>query len=99
MEVIVLKSFNLVVLSLLIVSVILMLTGYVQLNNSVLWGAEELSAYMSEIGSMQTEQYNIMLQGFIEQLQWKGGIILSLSGIVFITCVFSLLFKNSSRLN
>jgi hypothetical protein len=83
---------------LLAVSVIVMIAGYVQLNNSVLWGLEKVSEYMREKtqGSLDTTQYNIMLQGFIEQFKWSGIILLSLGGLAFITCIFSLLFNNRS---
>ncbi|MDQ8734995.1 hypothetical protein [Paenibacillus sp. LHD-38] len=95
------KTFNRMVLSLLIVSAIIMIIGYVQLNNSVLWGTEKASIYVREQmgGSMGTDQYHILLQSFIDQLKWSGSILLSLSGIVVIICIFSLLFKNSSRLS
>jgi len=95
------KTFNKIVSSLLIFSVIVMITGYLQLNNSVLWGTEKINNYVRERmgGSIGNDQYNILLQNFIEQLKWKGSILLSLSGILFIICTFTLLFKNSSRLN
>ncbi|WP_143089070.1 hypothetical protein [Paenibacillus sp. UNC496MF] len=95
------RSFNSIVVSLLIISAVIMINGYVQLNNSVVWGMDKANTYMREQmgGSMDTNQFNIMLQNFIDQLKWKGSILLSLSGILFITCIFSLLFKNSSRLN
>ena len=95
-----LKSFNFIVLSILVISAAVMIAGYVQLDNSVLWGTDRANSYMRERmgGHMATEQYNIMMRNFIDQLKWKGSILLSLSGIVFITCIFSLLFKNSTRL-
>lgn len=81
---------------LLAVSIIVMIGGYVQLNNSVLWGLEKVSEYMREKmqGSLDTAQYNIMLQGFIEQFKWSGSILLSLGGLAFITSNFILLFNN-----
>jgi hypothetical protein len=96
-----LKKLNLVVFIILIVSVVVMITGYIQLSNSVLWGTEKAGNYvrLKMGGSMGTEQYNIILQNFIEELKWKGSILLSLSGIAFITCIFTLIIKNSSRLS
>ncbi|NIK26905.1 hypothetical protein [Paenibacillus lupini] len=93
------NAFNnkVVVQFLLAVSVVVIIVGYIQLNNSVLWGTEKVSEYMIEKmqGSMDTGQYNIMLQGFIEQIKWSGSILLGLGGILFITCMTLVLNKRS----
>lgn len=95
-----LKTFNLVVMSLLLLSLILLIVGYVQLNNSVMWGSEKISIYIREQmgGSMDTDRYGIMLQNFIVELRWKGAILLSLGGLASIACILSLLFINGSKL-
>lgn len=66
----------------------------------ILWGTEKVSEYMIEKmqGSMDTSQYNIMLQGFIEQIKWSGSILLGLGGILFITCMTLVLNKRLNSL-
>ncbi|MEK3701958.1 hypothetical protein NYE33_33675 [Paenibacillus sp. FSL R10-2199] len=80
---------------LLAVSVIVMIIGYIQLNNSVLWGTEKVLEYMVVQGGMDSVQYNIILQGFIEQIKWSGSILLGLGGILFIACIALVLNKRS----
>lgn len=95
------KAFNKIMLSLLTVSVIVMIVGYVQLTNSVVWGKDKVSDYLRENmqGSMNTDEYNLMWQNFIEQYRWSGSILLCLGGIAIITCTFVLLINNRSRLS
>jgi hypothetical protein len=76
-----------------------MFKGYTQLSNSVEWGVEQANNFLRENkgGSMGTDEYHIMLQSFIEQWRWKGGFLFSLSGIVFVTCIFGFIFKTVQR--
>lgn len=95
------KAIDKLLLLILAVSVVVSIVGYVQLNNSVLWGNQKLGNYIRVKmgGSMNTNQANIFLQNSIEQFKWSGSILLALGGITCIICIFTLLFNNRSRLN
>ncbi|MBD3919150.1 hypothetical protein H8B09_10320 [Paenibacillus sp. PR3] len=94
------KAINKLVLLILAVSLIVMITGYVRLNNSVLWGSQKLINYIrvETGGGMDANQANIFLQNYIEQYKWSGSILLTLGGITCISCIFALLYNNRSRL-
>lgn len=94
------RTINRLVLLLLAVSVIVTIVGYVQLNHSVLWGKQKVNNYMRvEMGgSMDTNQYNLFMQNYIDQYKWSGSILLALGGITCIICIYALLYHNRSRL-
>ncbi|MCR8643631.1 hypothetical protein NV379_13320 [Paenibacillus sp. N1-5-1-14] len=93
------KIYNRIMLAILLISLSVMLAGYVQLNNSVTWGTENASKFVKgqPAGSVDIGQYNVMLDGHISQLRWKGGIMLFISGSALLLSFFGLIFKNTAK--
>jgi len=68
-----------------IISALLALVGFIHLRNSVNWGRESAGNYLSAKagGSMDTNQFQIILEHYIITNRWIGIILLSI-GLLFL---------------
>lgn len=77
----------------LVISSITALIGFIFLRNAMHWGRESINNYMRTKmgGSMDTDQYTILLEHYISTNKWIGIILLAV-GLVF-------LFRNIEKLD
>jgi len=76
-----------------LLSTVLAVVGYFHLHNAVNWGSESAGNYVRTKmgGSMNTTEYQIILEHFIKSNKWIGIILLSV-GLLF-------LFRNIEMIN
>ncbi|MBK9924717.1 MAG: hypothetical protein IPP66_05420 [Anaerolineales bacterium] len=71
-----------------ITSLVLFVVGLLLILNSVSWGHEAANGYLqSQGGSMDTAQFVIVLQEYINTYRWIGGILAVISGLGFIKAI------------
>ena len=69
-------------LTLLVISLVLFVVGLVLLFNSVSWGMDMSNAYLrSQGGSMDSTQFTVVMQGYMQVFRWTGGILSLLGGL------------------
>lgn len=71
-----------------IVSLLLFVAGFSLLFGSVNLGSESANAYLrSQGGSMDTAQFTIILQGYIDLYRWAGSVLSIISGLSFVKTI------------
>jgi hypothetical protein len=70
------------------ISLVLFAVGVFTLFSSVAWGQEAANSYLrSQGGGMDTAQFMIVLQEYINAFQWLGGILSFIGGLGFIRAI------------
>lgn len=70
------------------ISLILFLVGLVLIFGSVGWGSGTANAYLRSLGgSMDTGQFTVILQGYINQFRWAGSILSIIGGFGFVKTI------------
>ena len=71
-----------------IVSTVLFGIGLIVIFSSVGWGNDAANAYLrSQGGNMDTAQFTIALQEYINIYRWVGGILAIIGGLGFIKAI------------
>lgn len=69
----------------MIISLVLFIVGLLVIIMSVSWGHEAANGYLrAQGGSMDTAQFTIILQEYINTYRWIGGILSVISGLAFV---------------
>lgn len=64
------------------------IAGLFLVFNSVSWGIEAANKYLqSQGGGMDTSQFMIILQEYINMYRWSGSILSGISGLGFIKAI------------
>jgi glucose-6-phosphate-specific signal transduction histidine kinase len=72
----------------MISSLVLFVIGMFVILNSVSWGGEAANAYLrSQGGGMDTAQFVIVIQEFINMYRWIGSIVSVISGLAFVKAI------------
>jgi len=72
----------------MIISLILFVIGLFVLFKSVTWGQEAANSYLlSQGGGMDTTQFMVILQEYINTYRWIGGILSLISGVGFVRTI------------
>lgn len=72
----------------MITSLVLFVVGLLLVLSSVTWGREAANGYLlSQGGGMDTAQFVIVLQEYINTYRWIGGILAVISGLGFIKAI------------
>jgi hypothetical protein len=68
--------------SFMIISLVLFIMGLFIIFNSVVWGHEAANVYLrSQGGGMDTAQFMIILQEYINVYRWLGSVLALVSGL------------------
>lgn len=71
-----------------VVSLVLFAAGLFVIFNSVRWGSEAANAYLrSQGGGMDTNQFIIFLQEYINNYRWTGIILSIIGGLGFVKAI------------
>ena len=68
-------------------SLVLFVVGLFAILNSIHWGTEGANAYLRSQGGMDTAQFMIVLQEYIDIYKWIGGILAVISGLGFVRAI------------
>ena len=71
----------------MITSLVLLVVGLFAIFNSINWGSEAANAYLRSQGGMDTAQFMIVLQQYIDIYKWIGGILAVISGLGFVRAI------------
>ena len=65
-----------------VIALVLFVSGLFIIFNSVGWGSDAAGGYLrSQGGNMDTAQYTILLQEYINMYRWIGGILSVIGGL------------------
>jgi len=74
--------------SFVVISLVLFVIGLFIIFSSVGWGSEAANAYLSSRGgSMDTTQFTMILQEYINTYRWIGSILSVISGLGFVRAI------------
>jgi hypothetical protein len=72
----------------MIISLIMFVVGLIIIFCSVTWGSETANTYLrSQGGGMDTAQFMIVLQEYINIYRWVGSILSVIGGIGFVKAI------------
>ena len=72
----------------IVVSLVLFIVGLILIFGSVNWGRDAANVYLgSQGGGMDTAQFMIVLQEYINIYRWIGSILSVISGLGFVKAI------------
>jgi hypothetical protein len=72
----------------MVVSLVLFVAGLFVMFGSIRWGSQAANAYLqSQGGGMDTAQFIIILQEYINLYRWIGGILSVIGGLGFVKAI------------